>query len=1420
MADLKIVDLMLYAGERWRSLDLDKNSSFPFNLQVSDITDPTATKIPFSSQITLPKTKVNDDIFSLIGEYDSQILNINPLVRTDFRLYINNNIFQSGYMQIEYITQSDYHIALYGGLGDYFYTMAEKKLVDLGYDDGNTANAYGRKFEHKINCELVANSFQGLQFQNTSGQNMGDYFGYAMTYQGDYENFDSDTEAVSNTDVQDVVWVNNYGKQYAQPVLNEHRRSFQRTGESIIRFGEYRSYYQRPRVRLRDLYDQILAYMQTQGWNTEKDETFFNDDNPYWNDTWVICPQYTIANGETDPPRKYFTYSEVPTLTRWYGRNAGGARPWSLGTLASLGDITDDTQTLYITVYMPIYLFVEWVFGGSSQVRNGPRGFTITPELFVGDNDPVPLRWTNNRDVTSIDVNTANMATQKTGGASFYVNWKEGPLGAGPIPSSQIGIDYATLFELQAVIELEPGTYNPNDQVIVRFNGDGDTYWYNTSNSNNKEAALQIRFGNWPNGADVNPYIQISKSQSEALRSNSTIEFKQIISSDNSCFDFFMSFNKIFGLYHVKDPASNTVKIQTRNTYYGLQERLDWTGKIDYSKEIRNGTINLDYRYGVFAWRNQGTKYEEKYLADYSREYGSVIFDTNYQFSEADDELMSKVIFGNMIRAIDYSQYYLGRTNLIYQDNKVLPYLADNSGSRVDTDYLLCFLDGQSTTVDNTFCVTDDLPVMLQYGYCWNSTRENSVATLYYPNLTRTIGDGDSKSSLNFGTPRIAYDGTPDFGEDSSSGADTIYSRFWQSYIRDIHDANTRVVTCYVNLTLADVYQDIFNKFIFIKNVPYVLSKIYNFDPTKTRVTKVDLISVQNIDNYVGQQYVAGNLSLTYNGTVIYDSTGETPGATASSPVIIRVGAEDTNVTLSVNSSLPWKIGSYDDTLLTIVPVSGLAGTTSLSISFPANTSGSAESYTVPIQWGSTTTIVQIVQVSNWTVSASSNVGTATSNGEQGEIQVADGENVTFETTGEDGYVFGYWIVTDDNGINYYYTRSLTVTITSNTTAEAVWAEASDFGWENNSLEIDEQGGTLTNYLNVPSGLSYTITTTGGITSDPTTGVASRDITFTIPENEDPMQRSFTVTATYSNGNTSVFTITQAAAFIPELSIDPTFMEVGPNITQYQIQLTCNTTWQCVIDPIYDGIVNVSPLFGEGDTTVNVTTGVNPSGAARIGIAEFRTTYGENDLIANHTVRQRPLEGTIAVRFLNSTRYEMVSTEDIIGSIMQGSEVVQQFIVDTFPGGGIAFRYQVNEGEYKVSLSAYGGLLNTGTTLYRILPDEEQTINAIGGQSVEVTYTVSTTTSLSLGLTPSEIALTPASNTFELQVIATTGIFWELTSNVSWISFSQTSGNGRTFITVIVEKNTLGNRQGQITVTAQGSLTLTDQCDVSQTGIL
>lgn len=67
--------------------------------------------------------------------------------------------------------------------------------------------------------------------------------------------------------------------------LNEHQRN------------EFRSYYQRPALRLKHLIDYILA---STGYEYDiRNSEFFNENNPYWEDTWVVLSRLDY---EDEPP--------------------------------------------------------------------------------------------------------------------------------------------------------------------------------------------------------------------------------------------------------------------------------------------------------------------------------------------------------------------------------------------------------------------------------------------------------------------------------------------------------------------------------------------------------------------------------------------------------------------------------------------------------------------------------------------------------------------------------------------------------------------------------------------------------------------------------------------------------------------------------------------------------------------------------------------------------------------------------------------------------------------------------------------------------------------------------------------------------------------------------------------------------------
>ena len=127
-----------------RKVDLPENFNILWTYNANDLSAPSAIKNNFSKQIELDATPTNDRVFNYAWKIESDYdMPFNPHIRNEFKLYNNGMIIESGYIQLNKITQTGntkkYAVTLFGGIGDFFYTLAyteegdKKSLFDLYY---------------------------------------------------------------------------------------------------------------------------------------------------------------------------------------------------------------------------------------------------------------------------------------------------------------------------------------------------------------------------------------------------------------------------------------------------------------------------------------------------------------------------------------------------------------------------------------------------------------------------------------------------------------------------------------------------------------------------------------------------------------------------------------------------------------------------------------------------------------------------------------------------------------------------------------------------------------------------------------------------------------------------------------------------------------------------------------------------------------------------------------------------------------------------------------------------------------------------------------------------------------------------------------------------------------------------------------
>lgn len=263
-------------------LDIDDASSLAITYRFSYLTNPTTQTGDYSTTFTVKGTQHNNAIFGQIwrldrvtllgGELNTSVY-FNASKRTDCVIYINHEVFKRGYIQLDAIKSAkgviSYDVTFYSEMVDVLRTLKESKLRDLPFPND---------LRHTLNAATIKEHYYN-----------GDYLRYIMANNGLYDDFESDKWLT----IKD-------GKYVVESVLNEIQLD-----ECAKR--EYRSYYQRPALRLKGIIDLIASEHGIQ-----LDPAFFNDGNPYYADSVMALPQYQVTEqmAQETGTAQYSAYDE------------------------------------------------------------------------------------------------------------------------------------------------------------------------------------------------------------------------------------------------------------------------------------------------------------------------------------------------------------------------------------------------------------------------------------------------------------------------------------------------------------------------------------------------------------------------------------------------------------------------------------------------------------------------------------------------------------------------------------------------------------------------------------------------------------------------------------------------------------------------------------------------------------------------------------------------------------------------------------------------------------------------------------------------------------------------------------------------------------------------------------------------------
>lgn len=888
------------------------------NKEYESLSNPTLYYSEYSRSINIPFTSRNNKLFSNIFRTDSVVTNqtLDPRKKIDFVLLYDNDVITKGYLKVSTIlddlTNKYYVCNIFSTLGYIINEMKQltfdtKAEVDSKYIIDNPLSD-----NLVINKNLVRDSFEKTDYSITNKTDL-DYICFFPQYQGKYSSFDSNKIEVNNSVME------------LDTEYDEHE------------MRQYRSYYQGVGVFVNGIIGLIKdkIYNLT-GYNMVLDTSFFNTNNPYWTDLIYTTPtlfKEDSENQETAKKEKYKIYENQYKYNILNLSDLSNSHKQILPFNRQSGHYLYDSETkrfnmdnvssshfhesLVYTIFMAdvyngglagyarlredncIYLKIKAI--DSITGRDIPGAYN-TYMFYSGENDR--LDDTSKYDYAiDVGITSRNYPNAVTNPGTGYEKDK------GFYWQGEIIADFDIRTDRPYNIVADVYTANNGkvaERAISEYIPRWDWLWVDMWQSSND-------FG-YTNGMTF--FLSCVNANVEHIvnvRSNSKLTMERVWNKDESIYDMFIKYMKMFHLMFDLDEVNKRITILPKETYFRNYTITDWSNKLDRNKSFTVQPVWFDTKYLSFQYENGTGQRYDYYQNKYNVSYGSYKINTHYDFNNNTksliDGLKSSMISTKKQSSVNintknpeqpnfkgYGYKYYPAEVFVENDNDGT--LANNYGSFYFHNGVYS-IDGVLSPKDSTgqpaVAITDDTSIEIKNNsYCYNTG--NYVACYHLP-LISTY-DKTGEYSIHFAEPKELY-----FNQQlvPYNEPKYLYNLFWKKYLDEIYSVQSKLVTCHLYITPNEYKNFKFNNFIVLDNILYRVNKIIDYDITTTNSTKCELMKVQDIKSYTTNNYNNKYLYTDIRGRNLLQPTTICNN-------VITLDNYNSGVVLDVISSSEWSI--------------------------------------------------------------------------------------------------------------------------------------------------------------------------------------------------------------------------------------------------------------------------------------------------------------------------------------------------------------------------------------------------------------------------------------------------------------------------------------------------------------------------------
>ena len=664
-----------------------------FNYSVTELSNPTIVKNAYSKTVTIEGTAQNNRIFGHI--YNLERIQgfggtisgegFNPLVKTDFTLYYNGSVYESGYFKLDEIRKNnnniEYDISLFGGLGDWLYRLSFKEdgssmeLSDLTFDKETST---GQELGFTINKETVAEAWENMwQFSSKW-----DTINFAPCSNGKPSNLSADKFLINNNGITMFGGANAQGDYSMGTSKNEHTE-----WETF----DLRSYLQRPVIRVRDVIGACCNPDNNGGYTVNLDTDFFNTDNPYYWNSWMTLPMLT----ELDVPATVQTPLAVTSLTK---ENNYLYSIWD-----EMGNVTNVSFEMQVK-FTPsdgysgdtVVLMREYDASGGFTLHQhyikkmSVDSFIMVQMLGYNADGQVTARSNMFRLIGSKPKSFHYNTTDEQAKITFEsVDPKENVPGVTTLIGqftkkngeyvfcNTSGDEYILNFSFPSNAEFSDLKVKivPCERKYIKYTSGGSTSEGDISSASTW-SSYSYKSNSWQRENAVSSLDRVEGSFSyipygatgitesyEGFWSGRKFTKKDLLTLGVTPAQFILSYAKIFGLYFVKDVESKTISILSRHNFYKRDNTVNINDIIDKGSDIKITPVSSKYQYYDFGLEQVESEAGKAYKNTYGRDYGVASVNTGYEFEQERKSVLDGNIFKGGIDVMEKNKYYLMPTD-------------------------------------------------------------------------------------------------------------------------------------------------------------------------------------------------------------------------------------------------------------------------------------------------------------------------------------------------------------------------------------------------------------------------------------------------------------------------------------------------------------------------------------------------------------------------------------------------------------------------------------------------------------------------------------------------------------------------------------------------------------------------------------